>query len=176
MGRVLRYSWTAYIVASAGLAGCGGDQLLLGGGGDSGCVPGSYAGGYDCNAGSDASPLAPPNGRIALDLQGDRGGKSLQIAPGAQLTGAQQGGTFSAELTGTVDCTTYKLAGQLNNVRVVSTSPAFTITGQGLGELSADYDASVPALVNGVIISPGMIPLPLVGVPTMCTWSATLQR
>jgi hypothetical protein len=172
----------AHIVAAAALVGCGGEPLLLGGGGDSGCVPGTYAGTCDCGAGADASPLVPPSGTIVLSLEGDHGGKSLQIAPGSEFTGAQPGAImFVTELSGSVDCATYKVTGAISRVRVVSGPQTFTITAQQLGDLSADYDASGPALVkgvlvNGIINAPGISPALLAGTATTCTWSAALQR
>jgi hypothetical protein len=152
----------AHIVAAAALVGCGGEPLLLGGGGDSGCVPGTYAGTCDCGAGADASPLVPPSGTI--------------------VTGAQPGAImFVTELSGSVDCATYKVTGAISRVRVVSGPQTFTITAQQLGDLSADYDASGPALVkgvlvNGIINAPGISPALLAGTATTCTWSAALPR
>jgi hypothetical protein len=117
------------------------------------------------------------SGAIVLALQGDHGGKSLQLAPGSEFAGAQPGGImFITELSGAVDCTTYKFAGTLSTIRVVSGSQTFTITAQRLGDVSADYDPSGHALVNGVMNAPGITPALLPGASTTCTWSATLQR
>jgi len=191
MEKTLRYAWLAHTVAVGALTGCSGEKLFLGGGGDSGCVPGTYAGVYSCNMGSDASFQVTgfdaaafqqqASGRIAFELQGDLGGKALYIAPGSKFTSTQSGslasvdlsGTSSSDLSGTLDCARYRLTGTLTNVTF--TSMTFTVAEKGVGDVSADYDASAsqPALVNGVINPPPTLPGFF---STTCTWTAALQR
>jgi len=181
-------TWITSCAAFAALAGCSGPRLVLGGGGDSGCVPGTYAGYYDCY--SDGSIQVPP-GPIAFTLQGEPQGKTLHIASGATV-GMDAGGIATiADISGTLDCTTYKLTGAVSNATIVSSS--FTTTVNQAGELSADYDASapVPAFVNGLIAyGGGMLSFPLPGLPdaaaaaaafgfgspTECSWGAQLER
>jgi hypothetical protein len=191
MEKTTRYAWLAHAVAVGALTGCGGEKLFLGGGGDSGCAPGTYAGVYNCNMGSDASFQVtgfdaaafqqPASGRIAFELQGDVGGKALHIAPGSRFTSTQSGsfasvdlsGTSSSDLSGTLDCATYRLTGTLANVTFASMT--LTVAEKGVGAVSADYDASAspPALVNGVIDPPPTLPGFF---STTCTWTAELQR
>jgi hypothetical protein len=184
-------TWITSCAAFAAVAGCSGPQLVLGGGGDSGCVPGAYAGYYDCY--SDASIQVPP-GPIAFSLEGEPHGKTLHIASGATV-GMDAGGIATiANISGTLDCTTYKLTGAVSNATIVSSS--FTTTVNQAGDLSADYDASapVPAFVNGLIAyGGGMLSFPLPGLPdaaaaaaaaaafgfgapTECSWGAQLQQ
>jgi hypothetical protein len=189
MQKTLRYAWFAHTVTVGVLTGCSGEKLFLGGGGDSGCVPGIYAGTYACNTSSDASfqvtgfdaaSIQQMSGRIALALQGDFGGKELHIAPGSTLTTIQSvsfgspalSGTSSADISGTLDCTRYRLTGTLSNATF--TSMSFTAVTKGVGDLSADYDASAspPALVNGVVNPPQALPGIFSGT---CTWMAALQ-
>lgn len=162
------------------LSACGGERLFLGGGGDSGCVPGQYVGEYSCDAGATLFGSGSGNGPIAITLEGDRGGKVLRIAPGVKLTSAPQGGfTVASDVSGTLDCTTNRFTGTFGNI--VSTSPVATVTFNVTGQLSADYDASAPpALVNGVLEPPqvpdaGLGGAALGGSAASCTWYATLQ-
>ena len=175
--------WFAWGVAQAFLAGCSGDQLHLGGSdGGSGCEPGTYLGTYDCNTGADAASLLPMmSGPIVFNLQGERGGATLTIASGAKLTGtlavpAIGDLSFVADLSGTVDCTTYKLTGQVSNM-TFNSSAFMTMVLQN-GDLSADYDSTAepPALVNGVLTQPG-VPI-FAGIPSStnsCSWQAALH-
>ena len=166
------WSWSACVAAL--LTGCSGPELVLGGGGDSGCVPGFYEGTYECVTDSGAS-LPSGGGPFALKLEGDVGGKSLTVAPGTKLETGQQGITSSADLSGVLDCRTNKLNGTLQNI--TSSSGAFTVTIKGTGNISARYDAtqSPPALVDGVI-GPPVVPVPGLGsLAGTCTWTATLH-
>jgi hypothetical protein len=184
-------SWITSFAAFAALAGCSGPQLVLGGGGDSGCVPGTYAGTFDCN--SDAAIPIPP-GPIVFDLQGELHGKTLHFASGATVGMDAGGVTTLADISGTLDCTTNKLTGAVSNATIITSS--FTTTVNQAGELSADYDASapVPEFVNGLISYSGIASFPLQGLPdaaaaaaaaaaasgfgspTVCAWGAQLQR
>jgi hypothetical protein len=178
----------AAFAGCAGDAGCGGPQLNLGGGGDSGCVPGNYSGPFSCDASFAAGP-ASPGGNIGFKLQGEPHGQGLRIAPGTDL-GMELGGgvTSIAEVSGTLDCTTNKLVGNLSNVMLKSS--AVNLTFLESGGLTADYDArAVPALVNGQmsfsVIFDAAAFFPDGGaflVPdaaasaTSCAWAATLQQ
>ena len=159
------------------LAGCSGPELILGGGGDSDCVPGVYAGTYDCSPqGPDASALT--SGPLSLRLEGDVGGKVLNIASGTKIATTQAGIEFSAELSGSVDCATNRLKGTMSNV--TSSSKSFTFVVNGTGDISAGYDgrSSPPALVDGVLEPPGLAGLPEAGLGALmgtCTWTATLR-
>ncbi len=174
MGMTFRSEWFVYAVAVGALAGCSGEPLFLGGGGDSGCVPGTYAGVYACSTGPDSSFQATGSGPIAFALQGDRGGRAMHIAPGAKIMATQSGGVMSADLSGTLDCVTYRLTGNVSNADFTSTT--LTIATQGIGDFSADYDASAlpPELVNGVLNVP--VPQEALGtISATCRWTAALQ-
>jgi hypothetical protein len=156
------------------LVACGGPSLVLGGGGDSGCVPGVYSGKYECTTGADAAPQGG-TGPLSLKLEGDLGGKTLNIASGTKLSSSVDGIVFSADLSGSLDCTTDRLKGTLQNF--VTTAASFTFSLKGNGSISADYDASAspPALVGGVLSTPQLVQS---GLPTLagsCTWTAKLQ-
>jgi hypothetical protein len=156
------------------LSACGGTTVALGGGGDSGCVPGVYEGTYDCTTGADAS--APSgSGPLSLRLEGDVGGKVLNIAPGTKISTSQSGVMISGELSGTLDCATGRLQGSLGNV--MSSSASFTLVINGTGDFSANYDArsSHPALVDGVLDPPQVVQSALGTLMGTCTWSAMLH-
>ncbi len=167
--------WSGYACVAALLTGCSGPQLVLGGGGDSGCVPGVYEGRYECATGPDGSAPSA-EGPFSLTLVGDMGGKSLNVAPGTKIVTDQQGATSSADLSGTLDCTTNKLDGTLKNV--TASSATLTVSIKGMGDFSARYDAteSPPALVDGVIDPPPIVTGPVLGsLAGTCTWTATLR-
>lgn len=161
---------------ACGLGACGGQKVVLGGDGDAGCAPGTYAGQYTCAAVPDASFQYEAGGVISLTLTGDRGGPTLYIAPGAKIAGSQQGVGSSADLSGTLDCATNRLAGSLGNVTYQS--GGITAAVKGKGAFSADYagGGSPPALVNGTLAGPPSLN-PLGGTlgQGTCAWSATLQ-
>lgn len=190
MGRFLHCGRIAWCLAPVVLAGCSGDQLHLGGSdGGSRCVPGPYLGTYDCNMGADASSFVPAmSGAIFFWLQGEPGGATLAIRSGAQLTGTQLDAglgipsfSFVADLSGTVDCATYKLTGQVSNISFNSPGVVFMVLQNG--DLSADYDstAGAPALVNGQLSSPasligGSTPFfPTSPGTNYCSWQAALH-
>jgi hypothetical protein len=162
-------TWFWYACFLPVLAACSDTTLVVGGGGDSGCVPGVYAGTFECGAGADASSLGG-RGQLSIRLEGDLGGKTLNIAPGTKLTTSVAGAAFSVDLSGTLDCTTNRLVGSLQDGKSVMSS--ITIIINEAGTISADYDASAspPALVAGVFSQPGFGSL-----SSACTWSATLQ-
>ena len=152
--------------------------LVLGGDGDAGCAPGAYSGTYQCSTTPDSSFQAMMSGSISLTLTGDRGGPTLYIAPGTQVSSEQQGVTSTSELSGTLDCLTSKLAGTLSHVTFTSVS--FNGTFNGTGDLSADYDgrASPPAFVNGIMVPPqaqGALAGLQAQAQGTCTWMAILQ-
>jgi hypothetical protein len=162
-------TWLRYACFLPALGACSGKTLVVGGGGDSGCVPGIYTGTFECGGGPDASSLGG-RGQVSIRLEGDWGGKTLNVAPGTKLTASQAGAVFSVDLSGTLDCTTNRLEGRLQNG--MSSMQAITIIVNETGTISADYDASAtpPALVAGVFDQPGFASL-----SSACTWSATLQ-
>jgi hypothetical protein len=166
--------WSWYACVAALLTGCSGPELVLGGGGDSGCVPGFYEGTFECVTGVDGS-VPSSAGPFSLKLEGDMGGKSLNVAPGAKIVTAQQGATSTTDLSGTLDCTTNKLTGALKNV--TSSSAAFTVTIKGMGKFSARYDATQlpPALVDGVLDPPAVGGAGIGSLAGTCTWTATLH-
>jgi hypothetical protein len=171
-GTTVPCAWFAFAVGV--LPGCNAAPLSLGGGGDSGCVPGTYAGSYDCHASADSAFQATGSGPISFELEGDRGGEALHIAPGTKITAAQAGGVTSADLSGTLDCTTYRLTGSVSNANFSSTT--LTIATRAAGDFSAGYDAgaSPPELVNGVLNVP--VPQEVLGtISETCQWTATLQ-
>jgi hypothetical protein len=98
------------------------------------------------------------------------GGQTLTVAPGAEISTGQGGTVYSVDLSGTLDCTTNRLKGTLQNSRSVGGS--INVTLNGTGSISADYDASAspPALVGGMFSQPGYS-----SVSGACTWSAVLQ-
>lgn len=156
------------------LVACGGPALVLGGGGDSGCVPGVYSGTYECTTGTDASAQSGV-GPLSLKLEGDLGGKTLNIASGTKLSSSAAGIVYSAEVVGSLDCTTNRLDGTLQNF--VTSSASFTFSLKGAGSISADYDASAspPALVGGVLGTPPLVQTGLPTIASSCTWTAKLQ-
>jgi hypothetical protein len=197
MKKSLRGLGIALCVASAAPTACSGDELRLGGGGNSPCEPGNYVGTFACTTGTDGS--FPPfdasfatgfdasfpgngGGAIVFFLQGDRGGSALTIAPSSKLsmpTMGTAGIMFVADLSGTLDCATLKLVGNLSNI-TVGTS-AFTYSSKQPGDLSADYQprspSSPPQLVNGMM-DLGSLSAPTFGFGafiTTCTWNAQLQ-
>ncbi len=151
------------------LVGCSGDRLVLGGGGDSGCVPGLYVGSYTCKQ-DGAAPLSPA-GPVSILLQGDQGASSLAIAPGTTLSGSQSGTNYVMPLTGSLDCTAHVLHGTLGDVDLTAMGTHLTIHQAAPMTARYDADASPPALVDGVwTAAQGQT---LLGGP--CEWSAQLQ-
>jgi hypothetical protein len=178
-GTIPVYGWASPIVAVAALIGCGSEQLLLGGGGNSACVPGTYAGVYDCTTIVDSSAqfdaiggVGVSRGPIVFELQGDRGGKALHIATGSHITAMMAGGVTTVEFSGTLDCTTYELTGTVSSYTF--TSPTIMAVTQVSGSISADYNAvaSSPALVDGMLSLQSLAQPVTSGT---CTWSASLQ-
>ncbi len=158
------------VLAVWGLPACGGDKLALGGGGSSGCVPGTYVGSYTCT--TDASFVSTTTSALTLVLQGDRGGPSLAIAPGTTLSSTQAGDLLTSPVSGSLDCTSYELHATTMSTQITS-SGAQVATFYEMNPLTARYDpdASPPGLVDGVITVAG---LPS-GLGGTCTWSAALQ-
>jgi hypothetical protein len=153
------------------LVGCSGDRLVLGGGGDSGCVPGLYVGSYTCTQ-DGAAPLSP-QGPLSLVLQGDLGASSLTIAAGTTLSGSASGTNFVMPLTGSLDCTAtpHVLHGTLGDVDFTATGTHLTIHQAVPMTARYDADASPPGLVDGTWTEPQY--QTLLGGP--CEWSAQLQ-
>ncbi|HLK41084.1 MAG TPA: hypothetical protein VKU41_30245 [Polyangiaceae bacterium] len=170
------------LLAVAACGGCGGDQLVLGGGGTSDCLPGTYVGTYQCAAGTggDGGFQAAGNGSIVMKLQGDRGGATLTIGPGSQFTGMQAPETWVASFSGSLDCASNKLTGTLGDVNFTLSGSKFVTLYQA-GTVSADYDAgadadATPVLANGLITETTQLGAGVTGPVAACTWSATLQR
>jgi hypothetical protein len=138
-------------------------------------VPGVYSGQYECTGGSDASTPGS-GGPLSFKLEGDKGASALTIAPGTQLTFNWTGLTFTGDLTGSLDCRTNKLKAAMSNITNATLSATITINGSG--EFSADYDASssTPAFVGGVISQPREVSLSSFGpVAGNCSWTAALR-
>jgi|HubBroStandDraft_6_1064221.scaffolds.fasta_scaffold788040_2 hypothetical protein len=156
------------------MSACGGQQVLLGGGGDSGCVPGTYSGPYTCDDGLDGALQSMTSGTIRFALQGDRGAAALRIAPGTPLTSTASGTSSTSQIDGTLDCTSYELTGTVTHITL--TTGSITLTSQDNGTLSAAYDdqASPPAFAQGVIHSPQPVPGGVLPEAT-CAWTATLE-
>lgn len=152
------------------LLGCSGDRLVLGGGGDSKCVPGLYAGTYTCT--QDGSAPLNPQGTVSIVLQGDRGAASLSVAPGTTLSGSPSGTHFVMPLTGTLDCTTYAFEGALGNADVTAAGSHFTLYQSEPMTARYDGDASPPAMVGGTWTASAQAQALLGGA---CEWSARLQ-
>ena len=98
----------------------------------------------------------------------------LTIAPGAQLSGVDQtGGHFSADISGTLDCSTDLLTGTLSNGAYEFPGDAGSLSMQGT--ISAMYgkegDAGTPALSGDLTASSQQ----LQGTEAAGTWSAALQ-
>jgi hypothetical protein len=140
------------------------------------CLPGTYAGTFTCNVMAISVIQFPWSGSLSITLVGQdtMNGEfsTLTIAPGAKVSGADgHGGTFTADLTGSLDCPTRKLTGSMNNGQYLNGFVRLLFT----GDLTASYDvtATPRAFQNGV-----MGPLVSPELPTVegnCTWTATLQ-
>jgi hypothetical protein len=157
----------------------------------SACTPGTYSGTFTTAVTiPDAGLLSVLfsiawSGSLSVTLVGEQStsqsgefsNTTLVIAPGAKLTGTDQyGGTFSAGVSGQLDCPSRTLSGTLDGSY---TNSALLFTGDGgtvtlNGTLSGTYDSNVTpvALDNGSlsVTSPQVSGLEAAG-----TWSATLQ-
>lgn len=163
-------SLAAWSLFASTLLACGGDRLVLGGGGDSNCVPGLYLGSYTCT--QDGSAPLSPQGTVSIVLQGDRGAASLSVAPGTTLSGDPSGTHFVMPLTGTLDCATYAFNGTLGNADVTAAGSHFTVFESLPMTAQYDGDASPPALVGGTWTASAQAQTLLGG---SCDWSAQLQ-
>lgn len=138
-------------------------------------MPGVYAGHYECTGGSDAS-TSGNGGPLSFKLEGDKGASALSIAPGTRITFNWTGLAFTGDLTGSLDCRTNKLEATMSHITNAMVSATITINGNG--EFSAEYDASssTPAFVSGVISQPQGVSMssfsPVAGI---CTWTAALR-
>lgn len=163
-------------LSCAGLAwallACGGTSLDLGSNDagvpyDADCKPGTYVGTYVCNNTSSSPLQFSGSGPIAVTLV-PGGAQALRIAPDASLSSFASGTASTSSLSGTLECATRQLTGQIDHVVFASSMFSAELAGSGAFTAQYDADASVPALVGGVLDPPSTL-------STMCTWSATLQ-
>jgi hypothetical protein len=148
------------------------------------CQPGTYGGAFSTKVTSDAGGLFSLfslnwKGNLSITLQGrvmSGAGEipepTLTIAPGAKLSGTDAyGGTFSAELSGQLDCPSKTLTGTLANGSYNWHGSTMSLD----GTLSATYDGTMtpPALTMGGmnVTSPQVPSLAADG-----TWTAQLQQ
>jgi hypothetical protein len=148
-----------------------------------GCVPGTYVGTFDCTITAILGLIQIPwKGPMSLTLTGHQSAsgefRMLSIAPGAQISGTDQyDGSFSANLSGTLDCATQKLKGALAGTYLL-TMGLLNVNAMFAGNLAGDYagNATPPAFTNGVM---GPLASPQWGGDGgflgTCTWSAALQ-
>ena len=120
-------------------------------------------------------------GTLSITLQGktmvgtgEDNYTTLTIAPGAMISGVDQtGGHFSADIAGTLDCTTDVLTGTLSNGSYEFPGDAGSVSMQGT--ISATYgeegDAGTPALSGNLTASSTQIQ----GTEAAGTWTAALQ-
>jgi hypothetical protein len=135
------------------------------------CLAGQYLGTYEVKV--LLAGLAPIDTKGSVDLtltQSQAGEFLLEIRDG-HLMGKASGNDYSADLVGTLNCTTLKLEnGTLKNGKVTVSGLAYGFE----GPLTADYDPKTVALVNGtwnVIQTSG----PMILAPSKGngTWTAT---
>jgi hypothetical protein len=148
-----------------------------------GCVPGTYVGTFDCTITAILGLIQIPwKGPMSLTLMGQQSASGeftmLAIAPGAHISGTDQyDGSFSANLSGTLDCATQKLKGALDGTYLLM-SGLVNINAMFAGNLAGDYAATAtpPAFTNGVM---GPLASPQWGGDGgflgTCTWSAALK-
>jgi hypothetical protein len=136
---------------------------------DAACVPGTYAGTYQCAAGSGTSLALAANGAIALTLV-PSGAHTLALAPDAAVSSTMSGTTDTSPLSGTLDCATRKLTGAVGAIAISSSAFSGTIGDKGVLSAVYDLDASPPALVDGVLDTGGSS-----STGATCTWNADLQ-
>ncbi len=150
------------------------------------CQPGTYSGMYKVHVGTDAGLLPQlvsfdVSGTLSITLVGtvtmSGSGEALDpvlsIAPGAKLAGvdATFGGSFSADVSGQLDCPSKTFTGTLANGTYEYPGDAGSL--MMTGNLSATYDgtATPPALTMGVMeLDSAQLNLGSTG-----PWSATLQ-
>jgi hypothetical protein len=137
---------------------------------DADCKPGMYSGTYTCSLEGSLTATLPASGPLSLTLVTLGQPTTLAVGPDASVSSAISTGTAASALTGKLDCPSRKLTGTVAGATFVSAG--FNATVGGAGPLSADYDgdASPPALVNGVMLPPGVG-----GQSESCTWSASLR-
>lgn len=150
------------------------------------CQPGTYSGTFKVHVGTDAGLLPAlvsfdVAGTLSIVLVGKvsqgAGGEFpepiLMIKPGAKLSGVDQsfGGTFSADVSGQLDCPNKTFSGVLSNGVYVYPSDSGSLSMNG--SLSATYDgtSTPPALTMGVM----ELDAPQLQLGSMGPWSATLQ-
>ncbi len=134
---------------------------------DADCRPGTYVGTYACNVSDGGSLFAfPPNGPLAVTLV-PLGAGTLALSPKAPLSTATSGPMSTATLTGTLQCSTRKLKGTIQQVTLSAGTLDTTIHGQGEFSATYDPDASPPALIDGVMNPPQLT--------STCTWTAQLK-
>lgn len=141
------------------------------------CLPGTYAGRYECTVSFLGFPFFPWSGDLTLVLEQGEGFDdpefpTLTVAPGAMLAGMDTiGGTFSGRLEGELDCRTGELSGALVGASYVGGGGTFSVAFDG--DLSAFYEP-------GLLVAGAMGPLRSDQVALtetdVCTWQAELQR
>jgi hypothetical protein len=99
---------------------------------------------------------------------------TYSIAPGAKLTGADQtfGGSYSADLTGQLDCATRTFSGTVNDgvYSIVFDAGSLPMEGSLTGQYDGG-DARAPELHGTMILSTPQLPT----VAAAGTWTASLQ-
>jgi hypothetical protein len=105
-------------------------------------------------------------------LQGELGGRSLAIAPGATLSATRGSVVGVAPLTGSVDCTSYRFEGAVGDMTLTSANgPVATFYGSQPMTAQYDGDTASPSLVEG------LIPPTDAGADLgPCTWSVQLEK
>jgi hypothetical protein len=149
------------------------------------CKPGTYTGTFNATIGSDAGGFFSLfsfawTGNLSIVLQGmvtnsgagEIPSPTLSIAPGAKLAGADtMGGTFSADMSGQLDCPSKTLTAMVTNgVYDYSGDTGVAMT----GTMSATYDdtSGTPTLTGPIDMTSPQVAL---GVHGAGTWTAKLQ-
>ncbi len=119
--------------------------------------PGRTSGTFDCTISAILGLVQIPwKGPISLTLTGEQSGGEIQtltIAPGARISGTDQyDGSFSANLSGILDCPAQKLTGALDGNYQLAMG-IINVNAMFAGNMGANYtgNSTPPAFTNGVI-------------------------